>query len=240
MPDTTQPIPQSELSLHLVWTGFRQMVPIALFVMVFGTAFGLAATQAGLGTTWTVLMSTAVFAGAAQFAVLDLWGPQVPLLALALTVFAINARHLLMGATLYPWLHPLPAQRRYGVMVLASDANWALTMQAFGRGQPGFGLLLGGGLALWLFWVLGTWLGTQVGGVMADARRFGLDMVMGCFLLAMVVGGQKNLRMLVIWAVAASASLAAHRYLPENSHVVVGALAGGLLGLFWMEKHDER
>lgn len=230
---------QSELNRHLVWTGFRQMVPIALFVMVFGAAFGLAATQRGLDAAWVVGMSTVVFAGAAQFAVLDLWGPQVPMAALALTVFAINARHLLMGASLHPWLRQLPPARRYGVMVLASDANWALAMQAFGRGQAGLGLLLGGGLALWLFWVLGTWLGTQVGGIMADARQWGLDMVMGCFLLAMVVGGPKNLRMLAIWAVAACASLAAHRYLPENSHVVVGALAGGLLGVVWTEQEQE-
>ena len=93
---------QSALTRRLVWAGFREMLPIALFVLVFGAAFGLASLQQGLNTPWAVLMSSAVFAGAAQFAVLDLWGPQVPLLPLALTVFAINARHLLMGATLYP------------------------------------------------------------------------------------------------------------------------------------------
>lgn len=231
---------QSALTRQLVWTGFRQMVPIGAFVAVFGAAFGLAALQHGLSAASAVGMSTLVFAGAAQFAVLDLWGPQVPMLALVLTVFAINARHLLMGATLYPWLRQLPTTQRYGVMVLASDANWALSMQAFGRGQPGLGLLLGGGLALWVFWVLGTWLGTQVGDLIVDARRWGLDMVMGCFLLAMAVGGQKNPRLLAIWAVAACASLAAHRWLPENSHVVTGALAGGLLGLLWKECGDER
>lgn len=240
MTATDSLLSQSQLNRHLVWTGFRHVVPIAVFVMVFGAAFGLAARQRGLDATWIVLMSTAVFAGTAQFAVLDLWGPQVPMLPLVLTVFAINARHLLMGATLYPWLRQLPLKHRYGVMVLASDANWALTMQAFGRGQSGLGLLLGGGLALWLFWVIGTLLGTQVGGLIADARGWGLDMVMGCFMLAMAVGGQKTPRMLVIWAVAASASLVAHRYLPENSHIVVGALAGGLLGMVWLEKQDER
>lgn len=231
---------QSALTRPLVWSGFGQMVPISLFVLVFGAAFGLAALQQGLDTPWAVLMSSAVFAGAAQFAVLDLWGPQVPLLPLALTVFAINARHLLMGATLYPWLRQLPPAQRYGVMALASDSNWAMAMHAMGRGQPGLGLLLGGGLALWVFWIVGTVLGTQVGSLIADARRWGLDMVMGCFLLAMVVGGQKNPRMLLIWAVAAGASLAAWRWLPENSHVVTGTLAGGLLGLLWKEDSDER
>jgi hypothetical protein len=64
-------------------------------------------------------------------------------------------------------------------------------------------------------------------------------MVMGCFLLAMVVGGEKNLRMLAIWGIAAGTSLLAFRYLPENSHVLVGALAGGLTGVLWTEQKRE-
>ncbi len=229
----------SGLDRHSVWQGFRQMVPIAVFVTVFGAAFGLAAAQTGLHDPWILFMSTVVFAGASQFAVLELWGPQVPILTLAVTVFAVNARHLLMGASLYPWLRHMPAARRYGVMVLASDANWAMSMQAFARGQPGFGLLLGGGLALWSSWVLGTGLGIHFGAAIHEPRRFGLDMVMGCFLLAMVAGGPRNLRLLLIWAAAGSASLIAYRYLKNNSHVMVGALAGGLVGACWMEKsHD--
>ncbi len=112
------------LNRHAVWHGFRQLLPISLFVAVFGLAFGLAAVQTGLGGSAIVLMSTLVFAGAAQFATLDLWGTQVPLIPLAVTVFAINARHLLMGATLYPWLRHLPPAQRYAVMLVASDANW--------------------------------------------------------------------------------------------------------------------
>ncbi|MFP4138379.1 MAG: AzlC family ABC transporter permease [Halomonas sp.] len=221
------------LDRALVWEGFKALLPLSLFVIVFGVAFGLAATQAGLGDGAIVLMSTLVFAGAAQFAALELWGPQVPFFTLLVTVFAINARHLLMGATLYPWLEPLPPTRRYAIMLVTSDANWAMAMQAFGRGRPGLGLLLGGGMALWGFWVLGTWLGLHVGGAVQEPSSLGLDMVMGCFLLAMVVGGEKNLRMLLIWTVAAGASLLAFYHLPENSHVVVGAIAGGLVGVMW-------
>lgn len=224
-----------EFDSRMVWDGFRQLIPLSLFVTLFGAAFGLAAVQAGLDSLTIMAMSALVFAGASQFAALELWGPQVPIFTLAITVFAINARHLLMGATLYPWLRQLPPLRRYGVMLTASDANWALSMQALNRGQPGIGLLLGGGLALWAFWVLGTWLGVYFGGAIHNPKTLGLDMVMGCFLLAMVVGGEKNLRLLFIWLVAAGASLLAWRYLPENSHVVVGALAGGVAGMFWTE-----
>ncbi|WP_256583966.1 AzlC family ABC transporter permease [Pseudomonas sp. SDI] len=229
----------SGLAWQEVWGGFKQLLPISMFVIVFGVAFGLAAAQTGLDGASILLMSSLVFAGASQFAALDLWGQQVPLVPLVVTVFAINARHLLMGATLYPWLRELPLAKRYGVMLVVSDANWAMSMQAFNSGKSGLGLLLGGGLALWSTWALGSWLGLYFGSAIHDPVSLGLDMVMGCFLLAMVVGGQKNLRMLVIWTVAALSSLLAYLYLPDNSHVVAGALAGGVLGAVWMEKKHE-
>jgi predicted branched-subunit amino acid permease len=226
----------SVISAQSTWQGFRQMLPIAGFVMIFGAAFGLAALQQGLDIATILWMSALVFAGASQFATLEFWGAEVPVFTLILTVFAINARHLLMGATLYPWLQHVPPRRRYGVMMVASDANWAMAMQAFGRAQPGFGVLFGGGLALWLAWIAGTWLGVEVGDLISDGRRWGLDMVMGCFLLALVAGGKRSPRTILIWIVSAAASLAAYEYLPENTHVVIGAIAGGVIGMVWLEK----
>lgn len=238
MSSTTTDIHQ--LNSEIVWLGFKQMLPISMFVIAFGAAFGLAALQAGVSDAMTVMMSAMVFAGASQFAALDLWGQQLPFFTLLLTVFAINARHILMGATLYPWLSQLPVKQRYGIMLVASDANWAMSLQAFSRGQPGFGLLLGGGLSLWLFWVLGTWIGVYFGGAISNPAEYGLDMVMGCFLLAIAMGGDKNLRILLIWAVAAASSLLAYWFLPENSHVIVGAIAGGLAGLIQGTDNHER
>lgn len=224
------------LSYSQVWSGFKSLLPISSFVVIFGAAFGLAATQTGLDNSSIMLMSSFVFAGASQFASLELWGAQISLIPLIVTVFFINARHLLMGASLYPWLRHLPPIKRYSILLVISDANWALSLQAFNRGESGMGLLFGGGLALWLAWVLGTGLGFYFGNVIHHPALLGLDMVMACFLLAMVVGGQKNLRILIIWTIAACSSLLAYWYLPENSHVVVGALFGGIVGIFWKEK----
>jgi 4-azaleucine resistance transporter AzlC len=221
----------SQLNHSLIWAGFRQLIPVSLFVAIFGAAFGLAASQKGMDQTSATMMSLLVFAGYAQFAALELWAPHVPVLTLIATVFAINARHLLMGATLYPWLRSLTPAKRYGIMMVASDANWAMSVQAFSRGKAGLGLLFGGGLALWLFWIAGTLAGLYFGNAIQDPKNYGLDMVMGCFLLSMVFEGKRNLRLFVVWAVAASASLIAYKWFPENSHVIAGALAGGIAGV---------
>lgn len=223
---------QHQLDRGLVWSGFKQLLPISLFVTVFGAAYGLAASQVGVDNSITLAMSALVFSGYAQFALLDMWGTTVPLVPMCIAALAINARHLLMGATLYPWLQRLSPVKRYGVMVIASDANWAMAINAFERGKPGFGLLVGGGLAIWAFWVVGTWIGVCFGGLVENPERYGLDMVMGCFLVAMAVGGDVKIRSFAIWAAAAISSLAAYHYLPEHSHIVVGTLCGGIVGVF--------
>lgn len=222
--DTSRPTPG-----HLA-DGFRRMAPLSLFVIVFGLAFGVAALQQGLSAAETLLMSGLVFAGAAQFATLELWGDTIPLLPLVAITLAINARHLLMGAAFYPHLRDLPSGRRYASLILLSDANWAMAMTG-GTSAARLGILVGGGLALWSTWMIGTGLGVAFGSGISEPDRFGLDAIMGCFLLAMLVGDKRDLGVLLPWGAAALAALAAMAWLPPHAHVIVGALAGGVVGL---------
>lgn len=215
---------------------FVRLFPISLFVVAFGAAFGLAATQKGLLPLEALLMSTAVFAGASQFAATDLWGTEVAVLPLIAVVFAINSRHLLMGASLYPMLKDVAPVKRYGLLLLLTDANWVVSAQDYQNGKRNLEVLLGGGLVLWLAWLFGTWLGVYFGGLLQNPKSLGLDMVLGCFLLSMALGGKKSPRVLVAWGASALASLAAWKWLPPNTHVVVGALAGGVIGYFWLDK----
>ncbi|UZD66764.1 AzlC family ABC transporter permease [Marinobacter sp. AN1] len=214
---------------------FFRLLPISLFVVAFGAAFGLAAVQEGLEPLQALLMSVTVFAGASQFAAVDMWGTEVSLVPLLAVVFAINSRHLLMGASLYPVLRELPPVKRYGVLLLLTDANWAVAAQDYQNGRKNLEVIVGGGLVLWLAWVIGTILGVYFGGLLKEPQALGLDMVLGCFLLAMALGGKKSPRTLVAWIVASLAALAAWRWLPPNIHVVVGALAGGVVGFLWLE-----
>ena len=228
---TPPPTPGARLDMAGVLTGIRRMAPLSLFVVVFGLAFGVAALARGLSGFEAMLMSSLVFAGVAQFAVLELWGAEIPLLPLVATTLAINARHLLMGAAIQPWLAHLPPGQRYGSVVLMSDSNWAMAVADRQRGETNLGMLVGGGIMLWATWLFGTLLGVLFGSGIEAPERFGLDVIMGCFLLAMLLGGRRDLSMLLPWSVAALAAIAAMAWLPPHSHVIVGALAGGLAGL---------
>lgn len=56
----------------LIGAGVLQLLPLSLFVLVFALAFGIAASQTGLDPFSSLAMSALVFAGASQFAALEL------------------------------------------------------------------------------------------------------------------------------------------------------------------------
>ncbi len=224
------------LQANRVRSEFFRLLPISLFVVAFGAAFGLAAVQKGLAPLEALLMSTLVFAGASQFATLDMWGPEMSVLPMMAVVFAINSRHILMGASLYPMLKDLSPGPRYGILTVLTDANWAVAAQDYQNGRRNLEVILGGGLALVMAWLTGTLLGAYFGSLLQHPENYGLDMVLGCFLLTMALGGRKSPRIIVAWVLSGSASMIAYWWLPPHTHVVVGALAGGVVGFFWLER----
>lgn len=207
------------------------MAPLAIFTIAFGLAFGVAAVNEGL-TSWEALtMSVFVFAAPSQFAALELWQTPLPLLALATTMLAIHTRHMLMSASLYPWLAPLPRLKQFAVIFLVTDSNWAMALSAYQRGERNIGVLLGGGIALWAAWVVGTGVGVAFGASITQPERYGFDVIMLCFLLVIVMGGNPRFFMLLPWAAAAVSALMAYWWLPPYLHVMVGALTGGIMAL---------
>ena len=218
------------LTLRGTWRGAVEIVPIALFVLPFGIAFGAAASAKAVPPEIAVLMSATVYAGASQFAVLDLWLAPLPLGMLAVTVLAVNARHILLGATLAPWLLQLPLARRLLALSMLSDANFAQSLAAHERGESDAGVLLGGGLAMWFPWVFGTTLGASSGALLGDLSRFGFDAVMATYFAAILCGRWQGRRDFAPWMTAAVASLIAAHLLAPGWHIIAGALAGGVAG----------
>ncbi|WP_051332311.1 AzlC family ABC transporter permease [Cucumibacter marinus] len=218
------------LTLSGALAGARSLAAVAALVIPFGAAFGITAVKLGIDPAATVLMSTLVFAGASQFVALGFWPAPVALAPLLLAVFAVNARHLLLGATLYPALSRLPLGLRHVVAAVISDINWAMAMTARRSPDMGLGVLFGGGLAIWICWIIGTAIGAYAGQGIDDPARFGLNMLMIGFLSCAVVSMGVTRRGVVPWLVAAAVAILATHVLPENWHVLAGGLAGGLTG----------
>ena len=213
-----------------VWRGSVEIAPIAAFVIPFGIAFGVAASAKGVPAEISLFMSIAIYAGASQFAALDLWYAPLPLATLALTVLAVNARHVLLGAVLAPWLLEVPIVRRLAALLLLSDANFAQATAARDRGETDAGILLGSGLTMWITWIVGTAIGVLAGSLLGDLSRFGFDAVMVAYFAAVVVGQWKGPSDLLPWIAAGAVALIGAHLLPPGWHIIAGALTGGVVG----------
>jgi hypothetical protein len=66
---------------------------------------------------------------------------------LALIAATVNARMLLLGAGLRPWLGPLPAWQVYPALHLLTDPGWIVAMRDRADGGSDAAVLVGGGTA---------------------------------------------------------------------------------------------
>ena len=137
--------------------------------------FGAVATSKGLSIAEVALMSTLVFAGGAQFAAIEMWSYPVPIAAILFSTLLVNARHVLMGASLAPKTRGFSfAQRHLGFFFLTDEA-WALAeRRALAKSvTPAYWFACAATLAS--VWIGASILGAVVGAFLGDPKRFGAD-----------------------------------------------------------------
>ncbi|HYD07264.1 MAG TPA: AzlC family ABC transporter permease, partial [Reyranella sp.] len=212
-------------------TGARGNLPPALSSAAFGFAFGALAQTIGLSLAETTLMSALVFAGSAQYPALLVWTFPPAILPLALTTLAINARHLLYGAAVRPWMGDLSTGRAYLSLFFLSDSNWLTAMRDWTDGERDRAILLGGGIAMCLCWTGGTVAGHLSGAALGDIGRFGIDVAVPAFFVALLVSAWRGRADILPLLAGAAAALIAERLLPPGWHILVGSMAGASAGM---------
>ena len=172
--------------------------------------------------------SLLVFAGGAQFAAIELWTYPVPVAALVLSTALINARHVLMGASLAPKLAWVTLWQKLVGFHFMTDESWALAeRRAVTQKQkvtPAYWFALAALLPV--AWVGGTALGAWLGSFMGDPARFGADFAFTALFIGLIAGFWRG--RVTLFTVAASGGASAVVYLLAGPpwHVAAGAVAG--------------
>jgi 4-azaleucine resistance transporter AzlC len=211
--------------------------PIFVTAVVVGIAFGLTARQSGLTVIETSATSVIVFAGAAQFVMVDLLRTGAPAPLIVLTVVLLNARHLLMAAAIRPFVGKASLARRMGLAYILTDEAFAMGVGWFRRGHRDLTYFaLFGGL-MWAFWNAGTLLGAIFGADLVDPQRYGIDFAITAVFVAIVVIGVRHRADAVIAIVAVV--VAAGLRLAGASAVAV-VVAGALAPLLSFALRESR
>lgn len=205
--------------------GLRDIAPVAVAAVPIGLLFGAVAAAKGLSTLEVAMMSASVFAGGAQFAVIEAWTYPVPIAALTFATLLINARHVLMGASLGPKMKVTGIQRLIAFFFLTDEA-WALSeRRALERPVTG-AYWAAMALVLWANWTLSTMLGAVLGSFMGDPARIGADFAFTALFIGLVAGfGRSRVTLVTVGGSAAVAALV-HHFIGAPWHVASGALAG--------------
>lgn len=212
--------------------GVRRTLPLAVSAGAFAAVFGVLARQAGLSPLEAALMSGLVFAGASQFVALQMWVLPLPIFALIFTTLIVNLRHILMGASLRPWLSKLPPSRVYTSLFFMTDETWALTIRERADGLRDAAFMLGSGITLFISWVGGTIVGSLAGAALRaeDLAAWGLDFMFAAVFTALLAGLWRGKGDILPWSVAAVAALLVRWWVPGTWYILAGGIAGSVVG----------
>jgi predicted branched-subunit amino acid permease len=192
------------------WHGARFGLPVCIAVSPFGLLFGTLAVENGLSVIEAISMSAFVFGGASQMVGIELFGQKVAPWMIALSIFAVNFRHVLYSAAIGRYLAESQIQ-----------SGRKLT----------FARYMGAAVTSYLTWVATTVIGAIFGKLIPDTSAIGVDFLLPIYFLGLVMDFRRRPLWLPIVAVSAVASILAYRFVGSPWHVLLGALAGVALAV---------
>lgn len=216
-------------------------IPVSLIL-------GATGAQAGLSPFTMGLMSGINFAGGSEFAAVALWSAVPPLFVVMMTTWLINSRHIMLSATLTPYVKRLSVAQALPVFFLMCDETWALAMQDISKRRKdglsdcdafSHAFYLGVGLTLWSTWVGSAVVGTLIGTGLGDMTAWGFAMTFPAIFISILGSMWPGVtKKLVPWGVSALAAGAASLWFGSAVCVAVGT-AAGLAAVWFMLPEEE-
>lgn len=213
--------------------GLKMSIPMLLGIIPFALVLGTQATQKGFSLLEIPLLTGLNFAGGSEFAILEVWTNPPHIFVLMFITFLVNSRHLLMGASLVPYLKHLPNKKVLPALFFMCDESWAMGLanaqqNSHYKLSQQFNMAFYSGVcfALYSMWVVFTALGGAIGPVLGDVTRWGFDMAFPAVFLVLLRGMWQGFSAAHPWLVSLIAAVLAYLYLPQGWYVPVGTICG--------------
>lgn len=231
------PTQKSEFFIYFQ-KGVVANLPVAASVAAYGSVLGVLAAQKQISWELLLLMNLSIFAGSAQFVMVDMWVAPLPILEIILSATVINLRYLLIGASLNPVFRGTTMVHKSLMMHFVADENWAVTMASRHRGTATPGFLLGGGICLAAVWCCGTLAGHQLGAAIRDPEIFAMDFAFLAVFTALAISLWRGKKDVLPWLAAAVVSIGAEHLLAGKWYIVIGGVSGAMVPalLQWLGK----
>ena len=206
--------------------------PFVVVIVPFALLFGLLASDAGLAP-WEVLgFSLSVFAGASQFAALQLMQDKAPVLVILATALAVNLRMVMYSVALAPHFGATPLRIRAVMAYFLVDQSFALSVAEFEKRNDlnmaeKVAYFFGVVVAIAPLWMASAVAGSVMG--RAIPADFALDFAVPITFLAMAAPMIRTPAHAAAAGVAVISVLALH-WLPYGTGLLVAGAAGMVAG----------
>jgi len=221
------------------WIGVRDSIPLVVGVIPFGITCGIMALTAGLTSGEALLMSMFVFAGASQFIAITMLGAGINGWGLiVVTTLLVNLRHLLMGASLAPYIIRLPIYLQALLSFGIVDETYAVMIERINKEGYSVSYQVGANLIFYSAWVISTAVGVLLSGYISDPLAWGLDFALPAIFISILIPRLINLVTLTVCGVAALVAVIGALYLPGKWYIIAACLAATAVGGL-MEKEAE-
>lgn len=217
--------------LKPIIAGVRRAMPVVLGYIPIGFAYGVLAGKSGLSAFNALLMSIIVFAGSAQFIAVGLIASGAGVIPIIITTFIVNLRHLLMAASLAPYMSKWKKSMQAFFAYELTDETFALHSSAATSLNDKKIEALAVNVTSQLSWIVGTLLGLLAAGIMGDIKPFGLDYALAAMFIGLLVG--QCLDYPRIFTAVLAGVIATIMYLLgfQQSYVIVSSVIAATIGL---------
>ncbi len=209
--------------------GMRLSLPVIIGMVPSALAFGLLAKSAGLTLSESVFMSAVVFAGASQFAALNLMMAGTSLIGILVTTALLNARHIMMGSSITQRMKPMDPFKKLALFFMLTDESFSIaSLQKDDAVEPAF--LWGVQLPIYFTWTSVTALGYLGTSVLPQAVQQSMGIAIYALFAALIIPSTRTSRAALIVTASAMALSSLFKWAPAlagvNRGVAVMVCAG--------------
>lgn len=203
---------------------------VAIPVGSYGAAFGAASITAGLDIWQTIALSSLLFSGASQFAIIGVIGSGGTALSAIMAGTLLGIRNGFYALRMAPLLDPRGIKRLLAAHITIDES----TAVALAQDQSDLASVRKGfwftGIGVYLFWNFFTILGALSASLLEDPAKWGLDSAVPAAFLALLWPQLTSLRLRLIALIAMAMALLLSPVLapglPIISVVLIALIAG--------------
>jgi predicted branched-subunit amino acid permease len=203
---------------------------VAVPVGLYGAAFGAASISAGLDLLQTIALSSILFSGASQFAIVGVIGSGGGAIAAILASALLGIRNGFYALRMAPLLEARGLRRLIAAHITIDEATAvALAQDQEDRNSVRKGFWFTG-IGVFIFWNLFTIVGALSASILEDPSKWGLDSAVPAAFLALLWPQltSKRLRIIALLAMVMALTLSPFLTagLPIISVVLIALIAG--------------